>query len=271
MMKAEGRVIPSLLSRDAWPVVAALISIVVLAWAYLFWVDSQMGASQAAGGMRGLAAMMTPQPWSVAHLAFLFAMWAAMMVGMMTPSATPMVLIYGQVARQAATLGKQFAPAGWFAVGYLLAWTLFSAVAAACQTGLEHAALLSPMMAVTSSVIAGVVLIDAGLYQFSSLKNACLANCRAPLSFIQRHGGFQSSVAGTLRLGFLHGLYCIGCCWALMALLFVVGVMNLLWIAALAAYILAEKILPGGKIVSRLAGAISIGSGIWIIATAGPW
>jgi predicted metal-binding membrane protein len=126
-------------------------------------------------------------------------------------------------------------------------------------------------MAVTSSVIAGVVLIDAGLYQFSSLKNACLAHCRAPLSFIQRHGGFRSSVAGTLRLGFRHGIYCIGCCWALMALLFVVGVMNLLWIAALAAFVLAEKIMPGGQIVSRLAGIIAIGSGLWVIATAASW
>jgi predicted metal-binding membrane protein len=272
-MNSKGHAFSLMLSRDTWPVTAALVSLVALAWAYLAWLHSQMEASQAMAGMSGMTAMMMPQPapWSVAHLSFLFAMWAVMMVGMMTPSAAPMVLIYGQVVRQAATLGKPFAPSGWFASGYLLAWTLFSAVAAACQTGLERAALLSPTMAVTSSVIAGVVLIDAGLYQFSSLKNACLAHCRAPLSFIQRHGGFRSSVAGTLRLGFLHGLYCIGCCWALMALLFVVGVMNLLWIAAFAAFVLVEKIIPGGTIVSRLAGIIAIGSGIWVIATAASW
>jgi len=266
-MDTQGRLLSAVLARSAWPVAGALAALVALAWSWLFWLDAQMRASQAMADMPGMAAMMAPRfaPWSLAHLAFLFAMWTVMMVGMMTPSAAPMVLIYGQVARQAGTLGKPFAPAGWFASGYLLAWTLFSAVAAACQYGVERAALLSPMMTVTSGYLGGAVLIAAGLYQYSSLKNTCLAHCRAPLSFVQRHGGFPSSATGTLRLGLLHGLYCIGCCWGLMALLFVVGVMNLLWIAMLAAYVLVEKVIPGGMTVSRIAGAVSIAAGIWML------
>jgi len=128
-------------------------------------------------------------PWTLAHGLFLFGMWCVMMVGMMTPSVAPMVLIYQRVAQQAATTGHRFAAAGWFVSGYLLAWTLFAVVATLAQWGLEAAALLTPMMASSSAMLGGAVLVAAGIYQWLPIKDSCLAQCRAPLSFIQRHGG----------------------------------------------------------------------------------
>jgi len=260
----------AVLKRDRAIVLAALVALTALSWAYVLWLAARMYApspDMPSMTMAQMAAMMSPgfTPWTPAHALFIFAMWAVMMVGMMTPSAAPMILIYTQVARQANTLGKPFASAAWFACGYLVAWTLFAALAAAAQYGLERAALLDTMMVSASRYFGGSVLIAAGIYQWTPLKHACLARCRAPLSFIQHHGGFQASGPGSLRLGFVHGLDCIGCCWALMALLFVGGVMNPLWIAGLTIFVLAEKMLPGGRIVSWVAGALAVAAGIWLI------
>lgn len=224
-------------------------------------------------GMPGMdmngASMVAPAfaPWTFVHFLFIFTMWAVMMVGMMTPSVTPMVLIYARVAQQGMRPGRSIAPAGWFASGYLIAWSLFAAFAALAQWGLEALALLTPMMASASRPFGAAVLIAAGAYQWLPIKDACLAQCRAPLSFMQRHGGFQASAFGSLRLGFLHGTYCIGCCWALMAVLFVVGVMNLFWIAALMIIVLLEKLLPGGRYFTRIAGCAAVMAGIWMIWT----
>ena len=206
-------------------------------------------------------------PWTFTHAVFMFAMWAVMMVGMMAPSAAPMVLIYTQVARQAKTLGKPFASALWFTGGYLLAWTGFAAVATACQYALERAALLSPTMASASKWLGAALLLAVGLYQWAPIKERCLTQCRSPLSFVQTHGGFKSTAIGSLRLGLLHGVYCIGCCWALMALLFVGGVMNLLWIVSIAIVVLAEKLAPGGRYVARAAGLLAIVAGATMLAT----
>lgn len=259
----------AVLKRDRAVVLAALLVLAALAWVYVLWLAAHMYAQpdMSSMGMAQMGAMMSPgfAPWTTAHAFFIFAMWSVMMVGMMTPSAAPMILIYTQVARQANTLGKPFASAGWFACGYLVAWTLFAAIATAAQYGLEGAALLSPMMAGTSRIFGGAVLIAAGIYEWTPLKHACLAQCRAPLSFIQRHGGFQASGPGSLRLGFVHGLYCVGCCWALMALLFVGGVMNPLWIAGLTIFVLGEKVFPSARFLSGLAGALAFGAGIWLI------
>jgi predicted metal-binding membrane protein len=156
----------------------------------------------------------------------------------------------------------------WFAGGYLLAWSAFSLAATTVQWALERAALLTPMMESASRLLGGIVLIVAGLYQWTPLKDACLSNCQAPLAFIMRYGGFRAEPAGALALGLRHGLYCVGCCWALMALLFVGGVMNLLWIAALAILVLLEKVTPSGRIIARLAGLGLIACGIWLL-TAG--
>jgi predicted metal-binding membrane protein len=200
-------------------------------------------------------------PWSGGDFAAMLLMWAVMMVGMMIPSAAPMILIYARVGRRAESSGKPFAAAGWFASGYLLAWTGFALMATLLQWLLEQAMLISPGTASAGPLLGGLLLIGAGLYQWTPLKDNCLASCQSPLQFIQRHGGFRGDRAGALKLGLRHGLYCIGCCWALMLLLFVGGVMNLLWIAAIAAWVLAEKLLPPGRLVSRAAGAAMIAAG----------
>jgi predicted metal-binding membrane protein len=123
-----------------------------------------------------------------------------------------------------------------------------------CNASLERAALLTSMMESASNILGGLVLVAAGLYQWTPFKDACLSHCRSPLDFIMKHGGFRRQITGALALGFRHGLYCIGCCWAVMALLFVGGVMNLLWIAALAALVLLENVMPFGRYIARFAG-----------------
>jgi predicted metal-binding membrane protein len=213
------------------------------------------------GGM-GAAAEPAFRSWSMAEFAFMFSMWAVMMVGMMTPSVAPMVLLYVAVGRSSVGRGPAFAPAGAFVAGYLLSWAAFSAAATLLQWLLESRALITPMMAGTSQQLAGTALIAAGVYQWLPIKQACLSQCRAPLSFVQRHGGFQSSARGSLRLGVLHGAYCIGCCWVVMALLFAFGVMNFYWIAGLMLFVLVEKVMPYAGILSRVAGLAAIAAGL---------
>lgn len=268
-MASTDTALTAVLKRDRMVVLAALLALAALAWAYVLWLAANMNAP-ASMNMNGMAMMMSPAftEWTFTHALFIFAMWAVMMVGMMTPSAAPMILIYTQVARQSNTLGKPFASAAWFTSGYLIVWTLFAALATAAQYGLERAALLDSMMVSKNNLFGGAVLIAAGLYQWTPLKHACLNQCRAPLAFVQQHGGFQSSAFGSLRLGLLHGAQCVGCCWALMALLFVGGVMNPLWIAGLMIFVLAEKILPAGRFVSWLAGTLALAAGIWLIGWA---
>ncbi len=202
--------------------------------------------------------------WSAAHAAMMFAMWAVMMVGMMLPSAAPMTLVYAQVARKAEREGSVLPPTATFVAGYLLAWTAFSAAATAAQWALDEAALLSPMLVAESPRLGAALLVAAGAYQLTPWKNACLAHCRAPAHFFAEH--FRPGRGGALRLGARHGLYCLGCCWALMALLFVGGVMNLIWIAAIALFVLAEKLVPRGVGGGRLAGLALIAAGALLLA-----
>ncbi|HUE62760.1 MAG TPA: DUF2182 domain-containing protein [Rhizomicrobium sp.] len=259
----------ALLRRDRAVILASLLGIALLAWAYLFWFSSTMKMEMpgAAMNMAGMADEMSPgfTAWNLSHALVMFAMWAIMMVGMMTPSVAPVVLLYARAALGAQAEGKPFAAASWFAAGYLAAWLTFALIATTGQWALEWAALLTPTMKSASRMFGGWLLIVAGAYQWTPFKSSCLNYCRAPLSFIQRHGGFRPGKAASLRLGMLHGAYCIGCCWALMALLFVGGVMNLLWIAALMILVLLEKISPWGLIVARVAGLIAVTSGGLII------
>ena len=243
----------ALLRRDRAVVLAALLAVTALAWTDVV---------QLAHGMSDMAAM--PGMDMTFHFLPMFAMWTVMMIGMMTPAVAPMILIYTQVARRHTGV-TPFSSAFWFAGGYLLAWAGFSLLATCTQWGLEKVALLSPMMASSSHLFAGLLLIAAGLYQWLPIKYACLSRCRAPLSFIMKHGGFQMRAAGSLRLGLQHGLYCVGCCWALMALLFVGGVMNLLWIAALTVFVLLERLLPGWRYFARASGAVATAAGAWIV------
>jgi predicted metal-binding membrane protein len=229
----------------------------LLCWAYL----ASLAAAPAMDSH-----MMSPAPasWSAGDLLLMLLMWSVMMVGMMTPSVAPMILIYARVARQASDRGTPFAPAAWFASGYLAAWLVFALAATILQWGFEQALLLTPMLATASPILGASLLIAAGLYQWSPLKNACLSECQSPLLFIQRHGGFQGGRGAPVALGARHGAYCIGCCWALMLLLFVGGVMNLLWIAAIAALVLAEKLIPG-RLFQRLTGAALVVAGIALL------
>jgi predicted metal-binding membrane protein len=249
--------------------------IAALAWAYVLWLTAAMNM----GGMNMSGYRMVPagmeimvpaaSPWSAVEFAFVFVMWALMMVGMMAPSAAPMILLYARVARQGSIAGKPLAAAGWFAAGYFLAWAGFSLVATLIQWVLERRALLDAHMTGASLLLGAVVLIAAGVYQWTPVKNACLAHCQSPFLFLMSHGGFRRSIRGCLHLGFLHGAYCVGCCWILMALLFVVGVMNVLWIAILALLVLLEKVTLWGRWVARIAGAVCIVAGAWLMLSSG--
>jgi predicted metal-binding membrane protein len=260
----------NILRRDRIIVAAALAALTALAWTYVLWLaaDMDMGEMEMTGFRMipaGIGLMApAPAPWRAIEFVYVFTMWAVMMVGMMTPSAAPMILIYARVGRQASAQGKPFAAAGWFATGYLLTWAGFALVATAAQWALDRTALLDPKMASASQVFGGLVLIAAGVYQWTPLKDMCLAHCQSPLQFIQRQGGFRRDPSGSLLFGLRHGAYCVGCCWIVMALLFVGGVMNVLWIAAISAFVLIEKIVPVGRLISRIAGAGFVAAGTWL-------
>jgi predicted metal-binding membrane protein len=264
-------VLEKAIRRDRVVVAVALAALTAVAWSYILWLAAAMDpGAMAMSDMRmipSLARAMVPAraPWTLVEVGYAFAMWAVMMVGMMTPSAAPMILIHYQVGKQAAAQGKPFVATGWFVAGYFLAWFGFALAATTAQWGLDRAALLNPKMAGAGRVFGGVVLIMAGLYQWTPLKTICLAQCQSPMMFIQRHGGFRRDPKGAVLLGLRHGAYCVGCCWALMALLFVGGVMNVLWIAAISAFVLIEKILPG-QLVSRAAGLGFLVAGSWLVA-----
>ena len=264
----------TVLRRDRLIVAGALGAIVALAWAYVLWLaaDMDMGGMDMTGFRMipaGIGIMLpTDEPWRPIEFVYVFLMWAVMMVGMMAPSAAPMILLYARVGRQGRIAGKPLAATGWFAAGYFLAWIAFSLAATLIQWVLEREALLDPRMTSASNALGAVVLIAAGVYQWTPLKNVCLAQCQTPLGFLMRHGGFRGDVPGCLWLGLRHGAYCVGCCWVLMALLFVVGVMNVLWIALLALLVLLEKLAPWGRWVARAAGVACVAAGVWMVSSA---
>jgi len=164
------------------------------------------------------------------------------------------------------TEGAPFASTVWFAVGYLLVWVASALLATLIQWALERTALLDSWMETTSNVLGGLVFVAAGTYQWTRVKDLCLAQCQKPFEFVMRHGGFRRDAPGSVMLGLRHGAYCVGCCWTLMALLFVGGVMNLLWIVLLALLILLEKITPSGRLIAQLAGIILIAVGAWLFS-----
>ena len=251
-----------LLRRDRAIVIGALLALTALAWTYLQWL-----AVSTTPDMPGMVMEPAAHSWGLSEFLVAFAMWAVMMIGMMTPSAAPMILVYERVGRQATEHGKSLAPTLWFLLGYLAAWGGFALVAAVAQAGLLQLRLLTPMLASASNIFAGVVLFAAGLYQWTPVKDRCLSQCQSPIGFIMRYGGFGRSARASLVLGLRHGLYCVGCCWALMAILFVVGVMNLAWIAALSIWVLLEKVIVTGRLMSRALGLVLIVAGLIFIGT----
>ena len=259
------------LRRDRVIVVVALATITAVAWGYVLWLAADMDMSGAGmSGFRMIPAgvgLMAPAlaPWHWFEFVLVLVMWIVMMVGMMTPSAAPMILIYARVGRLCVTQGTPFASTGWFVAGYLLVWTGFALGATAAQWALERTTLLDSRMAGSSTVLGAIVLIAVGVYQSTSLKKRCLRECQAPLAFIQQQGGFRRDARGALLLGLKHGAYCLGCCWMLMTLLFVGGVMNVLWIAAIAIFVLAEKVIAPGWLISRISGLGFVASGGWLL------
>ena len=193
------------------------------------------------------------------RLVILLAMWWVMMAAMMLPSTAPVVLLYGRIRQQHASRGG-IAGSWIFLAGYMLVWLGASAVATAIQIAVTRAGVIDPMtMRAASPFFSALTLIAAGIYQLTPAKNACLSECRSPAEYLSRH--WRPGVSGALRLGMLHGRFCVGCCWLLMALLFVGGVMNLAWIAALAGLVAVEKLFRRGQLVGRLGGVILIAWG----------
>lgn len=243
------------LKRDRAVVLAGLAGVTALAWVYIVTL---------AGGMEG--GMAGVKPWGAHDFLLMFLMWSVMMVGMMMPSAAPMILLFAMVGRRARERNQPFVPVGVFAAGYVIAWSAFSLGATMLQWAFEQAALLSPMMVSTSPALGGGLLIAAGLYQWTPIKDVCLRHCRSPLGFLAT--GWRPGKTGALRMGIEHGLFCVGCCWVLMGLLFFGGVMNLLWIAAIAAFVFVEKIALFGRAGGRIGGVMMIAFGVAVIATA---
>ena len=241
-------------------VAAGLFGVAALGWLYLV----RLGRETAA--MADMA-MAMPQmtPWGLADVLLTFLMWAVMMVAMMVPSASPMILTFATINRKRLAAETPLIRTGLFLLGYLLVWAGYSVLAALGQWGLHAAALMTPAMAVTPW-LGGILLVAAGIYQFTPIKDVCLSRCQSPFGFILTQ--WREGAAGALIMGLRHGAFFMGCCWVLMALLFVAGVMNLLWVAVIAAFVLLEKVAPLGRVVSRLAGAALILWGAWLLARA---
>lgn len=246
---------PSLPRRDRLAILAALAGTSALAWAWLVKMALDMGEMTPMSEMA-----LQIQPWSALDFGLMFLMWAVMMVGMMIPSAAPMVLVYAAVARKAERQGTPVAGTTNFVLGYVAVWTLFSVGATLAQWGLDQAALLSPMLVASSPWLGAALLVAAGAYQLTPAKDTCLEHCRAPAHFLSAN--WHAGAAGAFRMGLHHGAFCLGCCWVLMGLLFFGGVMNLLWIAAITLFVLAEKLLPWGRRAARWSGVAMIAAGL---------
>ena len=225
---------------------ASLLCLTLLSWWYLLDMD--------------MMAMMISGAWVLSDWVAMYLMWAIMMVAMMLPSATPMILMYGLISPRRQPQTNQLMASYVFMLGYLLAWATFSGLATIAQWQLQQYALLTPMLESRSLLFSSILLLAAGVYQWAPVKDSCLQQCRSPVEYLTRH--WLSGYTGALRMGFYHGMFCLGCCWLLMLLLFAGGVMNLLLIAALAIFVLLEKVLPARWPVSRLSGALLVIAGI---------
>ena len=260
------KAVESVVKRDRIVVLGALAAVVALSWAYVL---AGAGMNMSALEMTGLGSgkgrtdMMMPAVWDLGYAGLMVVMWWVMMVAMMLPSAAPMVLLFATINRKQKERGNPFVPTVLFASAYLIAWAGFSIVAVAVQWGFERTAVLSPMLASASAVVGGFLLLSAGLYQLTPLKQACLKHCRSPLQFILTR--WRSGRIGAFRMGIEHGTYCVGCCWFLMGLLFFGGVMNLYWIAGIAVFVLLEKTIPAGHWVSRAVGIALIVWGVIVL------
>ncbi|MBE1283035.1 MAG: DUF2182 domain-containing protein [Rhodobacteraceae bacterium] len=255
---------PGVTQRHRALVIGALVALAGLAWAYTIHLGLGMSSDGMSGGMTGGMAMPMVMAWSATDFVFMFIMWAVMMFAMMLPSVTPTVLIFERVRARREQTGRPFAPTLAFVAGYLLIWIGFSLVATLANWWLHRNGVLTSMMGQVGPMLGGVLLILAGIFQWTRLKDACLDHCRSPLGFLTTY--WRDGIGGAARMGMHHGIFCLGCCWMLMALLFVLGVMNLPWVAVLTVVVLAEKTLPFGRYLSRALGVGLIVWGAWLCA-----
>jgi predicted metal-binding membrane protein len=247
-----------LLDSDRAPLIVLLILVPLVCWSWIVVMARDMY-----GPMTGASAWMMTLRWDARHVLLLWAMWAVMMAGMMLPSAAPMLLLYGVAARRRGAGSRAAYEIYALAAGYVAVWALFSAVATATQRIFSMLLVVSPMMTLTSPTAGAALLVLAGLYQLTPLKRGCRPTCQSPLSFHMPR--WRAGVAGAFRMGVDHGAFCLGCCWALMLLLFVGGVMNLTVIAALAIFVSFEKLGPLGEWGARVSGALLIAVGVWMM------
>jgi len=242
--------------RERTIVLSGLFLITTLSWAYLWYLARDPLAM----------CMVNMNPWNAADLLALFAMWAVMMVGMMVPSAFPMILAFAGVSRSRRAKSLSYVSTSTFVLGYVTAWTGFSIGATLTQEILHSAALVSSMGIGASRIFGGIVLMAAGIFQWTPLKNACLRHCRSPIGFLLTE--WRDGSRGAFQMGLYLGAHCVGCCWLLMGLLFIAGVMNLWWVAAITAFVLLEKVAPAGLWIARATGILLVFWGGWMLTTA---
>ena len=256
--------VAALPGRDRAIVLGCILLVAGLAWAYLVRLDHQMSSSAESAVAMAQMGMVMDTPWRAADVLFTFLMWAVMMVGMMSAPAAPVLLLFADMQVRRGERGLSM-PLLLFGLGYLAVWLGFSGSAALAQWALHEAAFLSPGLAASSGMLGGAILIGAGLYQLTPAKSACLRHCQSPLGFLMSH--WRDGAGGALRMGLRHGGYCLGCCWALMGVLFAVGIMHLAWVGVLTAFILLERVGRPGALVSRAGGVVMIAAGILLAAS----
>jgi len=249
-----------LLKRDRLVIISGLIFITLLSWLYIIYLYNQMVYMDMSAFL--FAMPMTPE-WTATDFVLLFFMWLVMMVAMMTPSVAPLILIFAKVNRQRKQEDRPFVSAVYLMTGYFLVWAIFSLAATSLQWWLQQVSLLNPEMKTTSKILGSIILIMTGIFQFTPLKQTCLKYCRTPLGFVLQH--WKGGKTGALKMGIENGFYCVGCCWMLMVLLFVAGIMNLLWVALIALFVLVEKVSPSVKWIPYVAGFVLISYGILLL------
>jgi predicted metal-binding membrane protein len=249
-----------LLRREQLLVSSCLAAVIMISWAYMLHMAWGMSG---AGAEITLACLMN---WGSGNIAHMFIMWAIMMVAMMFPSATPMILMFTTLNEGQREIQRPLIPTGLFVLGYFLVWTSYSALAAMAQWGLHVATLLSHNLVITSPLLGGILLVAAGVFQWTPFRDACMSKCRSPLGFLMAE--WREGRLGALIMGLKHGLNCVGCCWLLMLLSFVLGIMNMVWMAIVTGFMLVEKAYPRSQWVSRTSGLILIAWGLWVAAAA---
>lgn len=256
----------SVLKRDRAVVLSGLAMVAALAWAYIMYLAWDLQGSISMDSTQMGMAMSQTRAWSSVDFGLMYLMWAVMMTAMMVPTTAPILLTFATVNRKRLERQQPFVPTGVFLSGYLIVWSGFALVATLAQWSLHEATLMTSMMGNATPLVGGSILLAAGAFQWTPLKYVCLKRCRTPLGFIMTE--WREGPKGALTMGLRHGSFCLACCWFLMGLLFVAGVMNLLWVAAIAGYILAEKVVPAGHWLSRVIGLVLIGWGAWMVMEA---